>query len=108
MDKPKKPKTIHDVRGSRIKCVNFQKCPLCYGCRRYSSIDPQCKICAEENKKLNICNKDLHRDEVTAKMITKENIKTDEIISFKNNNKIFTIKGEAKRGNSSRIYTKLL
>ena len=52
-------KTYHDVRGSKIKCINYQKCPLCYGCRRYSSIDPECRKCYEENKKFNICNKDL-------------------------------------------------
>lgn len=72
--RPNKQKTVHDVRGSRIKCVNYQKCPLCYGCRRYSSIDPECQICLLENKKQNICNINLHRDEVTAKMITKANI----------------------------------
>jgi|GEM_PF-1478689 hypothetical protein len=72
--RPNKQKTVHDVRGSRINCVNFQKCPLCYGCRRYSSIDPECRICLLENKKQNICNVNLHRDEVTAKMITKGNI----------------------------------
>ena len=41
-------KTYHDVRGSKIKCINYQKCPLCYGCRRYSSIDPECRKCYEE------------------------------------------------------------
>ena len=80
----KKPKSIHDVRGSRINCVNFQSCPLCYGCRHYSSVDPECQICLAENKKLNICNKDLHRDEVTAKMISKNNVILPEDISFEN------------------------
>lgn len=77
-----KPKTVHDVRGSQIKCVNFQKCPLCYGCRRYSSVDPECAICIE-NKKTNICKTDLHKADVTAKMILKENIKLDGKIEFK-------------------------
>ena len=82
---PKKAKTIHDVRGSLIKCVNFQKCPLCYGCRRYSSIDPDCKICLEQNKKNNICNKDIHRDDLAAKMITKDTIKFKTPIAFTSN-----------------------
>ena len=56
-------KTYHDVRGSKIKCINYQKCPLCYG----------------ENKKFNICNKDLHRDDVTSKFITKEIIKINKV-----------------------------
>ena len=58
-------KTYHDVRG--------------YGCRRYSSIDPECRKCYEENKKFNICNKDLHRDDVTSKFITKEIIKINKV-----------------------------
>lgn len=82
---PKKIKTVHDVRGSLIKCPNFQMCPLCYGCRRYSSIDPECKICLEENKKINICNKDLHRDDLAAKMITKHTIVLDTPLTFINN-----------------------
>lgn len=80
---PRKPKTYHDVRGSKIKCVNYQKCPLCYGCRRYSSTDPECQICLTENKKNNICNVNLHRDEVTSKMITKENINLQCTLTFK-------------------------
>lgn len=81
--RPSKQKTVHDVRGSKIKCVNYQRCPLCYGCRRYSSIDPECQICLLENKKQNICNVNLHRDEVTAKMITKENILLPGSLNFK-------------------------
>lgn len=80
---PSRNKTFHDVRGSKIKCINYQKCPLCYGCRRYSSIDPECRKCAKEDYKFNICNKDLHKDEITARFITKEVIKLDNKISFK-------------------------
>lgn len=82
---PKKAKTVHDTRGSLIKCVNFQMCPLCYGCRRYSSIDPDCIICLQQNKKMNICNKDLHRDDLAAKMITKDTIKFTTPIAFTSN-----------------------
>lgn len=80
---PNKQKSVKDVRGYQINCVNFQKCPLCYGCRRYSSIDPECQICLSENKKYNICNTNLHRDEVTARMITKENILLPGSLNFK-------------------------
>ena len=72
--RPNKPKSVHDVRGWKERCPNFQSCPLCYGCRRYNSTDPDCLICLQENKKFNICNTDLHKDDVTAKMITKNNI----------------------------------
>lgn len=77
----KKAKTVHDVRGYQIDCVNYQKCPLCYGCRRYSSIDPECQACLI-NKKQNICNKDLHRDDLISKMITKSIITVDRPITF--------------------------
>ena len=50
--RPKKPKTVNDVRGARERCINFQSCPLCYGCRRYSSSDSDCQQCLLENKKL--------------------------------------------------------
>lgn len=81
--RPSKPKTVHDVKGYQEKCVKYQKCPLCYGCRRYSSVDPDCIICFMEDKKNNICNVNLHRDEVTAKMITKENIILPGELQFK-------------------------
>lgn len=77
--RPKKPKTVNDVRGARERCINFQSCPLCYGCRRYSSSDSDCQQCLLENKKFNICNKDLHKDDIVAKMITKNNIKINNI-----------------------------
>lgn len=103
MHQIKKPKTVHDTRGSKIKCINFQKCPLCYGCRRYNSADPECKQCLND-KKINICNTELHRDEVTAKMITKENIIINEKIEFKNGSIINIIKGESKRGKRSEQF----
>lgn len=81
MQAVKRAKTIHDVRGYQVNCINFQKCPLCYGCRRYSSIDPECQICLL-NKKQNICNKDLHRDDLVSKMITKSVIMLDQSIAF--------------------------
>lgn len=74
-----KPKTPHDVYGFANNCVNYQKCPLCFGCRRFNSIDPDCRFCESQNKKQNICNTSLHRDEVTSKMITKTQIFIDEL-----------------------------
>lgn len=83
MKSQKKAKTPSDVEGYKSNCLNFQRCPLCFGCRRYSSIDPACVLC-KENSKINICNKDLHKDGVTAHMITKNKIKLSNI-SFENN-----------------------
>ena len=79
-------KTYYNVRGSKIKCINYQKWYLCYRCRRSSSIDPECRKCYEENKKFNICNKDLNRNDVTSKFITKENIKINKV-EFKSKKK---------------------
>lgn len=73
---PNKPKRIYDVRGYKTKCINFQSCPLCYGCRRYSTVDPECIKCAT-NKKTNICNTDLHKSDLIGKMITKNTIVLD-------------------------------
>lgn len=78
----KKAKTVHDVRGSRINCLNFIKCPLCYGCRNYVSTDAECNICFRENKKINLCNTNLHRNDLISQMITKNNILLDEPINF--------------------------
>ena len=80
-----KTKTEYDVRGYEIKCINYIKCPLCYGCRNYNSVDPDCKICIEQNKKYNICNTELHKTDLIAKMITKNNIKISEPTKFINN-----------------------
>ena len=39
----------------------------------------------KENKKYNICNTELHKTDLIAKMITKNNIKINEPIKFINN-----------------------
>lgn len=70
-----KSKNPHDVRGRKIDCARFEACPLCYGCRAYNSRFIKCHKCRTENKKLNICNTQLHRADLIAKMITKEVIK---------------------------------
>lgn len=89
MNNVKKPKTIHDVRGKRIKCINYVSCPLCYGCRNYNSAYENCSKCINENKKNNICNTELHKADLISQMISKTTIKLSnrnelESISFKN------------------------
>jgi hypothetical protein len=79
-----KNKTANDALGARKKCMNFQMCPMCYGCRNYRSNDDACSECASTNKKDNICNTDLHKTDLIAKFITKSRIKLDGDISFKN------------------------
>lgn len=76
------PKQPNHVRGNRIKCPKFIQCPLCYGCRAYSTHDLDCIECEKENKKKNICNKELHKDDVITKFITKNVIKVDEKTIF--------------------------
>lgn len=66
-------KTINDVKGYTEKCINFTKCPLCFGCRNYNHRDPNCFICLTDKKK-NICNIELHKSDLISKMITKEHI----------------------------------
>ncbi len=67
-----KSKDPNDVRGQRINCYNFEKCPLCYGCRAFNSRFVKCQQCKLENQKLNICNTKKHRADLIEKMITKE------------------------------------
>lgn len=84
MNQIRKPKTTHDVRGDKVGCANFQKCPLCYGCRRFSDTDPECLICMNENRKMNICNTELHKEDVVARFITRELFEFNEPITFTN------------------------
>lgn len=77
------PKQPNQVRGNRIKCPKFIQCPLCYGCRSFSTHDLDCLDCERENKKKNICNKQLHKDEVITNFITKNKISFEEKIIFK-------------------------
>jgi hypothetical protein len=78
-----KQKSPGDVRGKRIKCVNFIQCPMCYGCRNSKDDDPECIKC-NINKKLNVCNTQLHKTDLIAKMIKRDTIKIDEPVIFKN------------------------
>lgn len=82
-----KAKQPNMVRGNRINCPNFVMCPLCYGCRSYSSHDLNCRECEKENKKKNICNIELHKSDVVAKFITRNKIEIEESITFKSEEK---------------------
>lgn len=75
-------KQPNKVRGNRINCSKFIQCPLCYGCRAYSSHDLECNQCKEENFKYNVCNKKLHKDDLIAKFITKNKVEFTEEIKF--------------------------
>ena len=83
MKEPKKP--AH-VLGNIIRCPRFIQCPLCYGCRAYSTANLDCKQC-EANRKRNICNKDLHTDKVISQFITKNRVQLDEGAKFESSNK---------------------
>lgn len=65
-----KQKQPTDVEGVKNNCPNFSQCPLCYGCRSYDSSRIECSLCIS-NKKMNICNRQLHKTPVLEKMITK-------------------------------------
>jgi hypothetical protein len=75
------------VRGNKIRCINFQMCPLCYGCRSYDSRDPECVICKTEDAKMNVCNTNLHEAWKIDRMITKDIVKINDEIIFKNGGK---------------------
>ena len=76
-------KTPSHVTGVKVQCVNYIKCPLCYGCRNYREIDPDCLRCTT-NRKRDICNTNKHKTELIAKMILRPKIRFDEPITFKN------------------------
>lgn len=82
----KESKKPSHVLGNQIKCLNFSQCPLCYGCRSYSSSDLNCIKCTK-NKKRDICNVNLHKPDLINKFITKTNIKFDKPIQFNSNNR---------------------
>lgn len=81
MQEPKKPS---HVRGIRINCNKFEMCPLCYGCRAYTTSNLECEECLKENKKKNICNTELHKSDAINKLISKSIIIVNEPIIIKN------------------------
>lgn len=76
-------KTPSKVRGNRVGCMKFIQCPLCYGCRAYSTHDIECSECALENKKENICNTELHKTKLIGDFVGKRSIEVSESISFR-------------------------
>ena len=76
-------KQPNKVRGNIIQCINFQMCPLCYGCRNYDSRIPECVDCFEdgirpdEKRNYNICNTNLHESWKVNRMICKNTITVD-------------------------------
>lgn len=59
--------------GAQMNCPNFDPCPLCFGCRSYSSSVNRCKKCYEDNKKQNICNRELHTETALSMMLKLKN-----------------------------------
>lgn len=80
-----KQKTVNDVRGVKMKCVNYSGCPMCYGCRSYNSSDPECKLCVQDNAKKNICNTNLHKSVLINRLITKNVISFTDNVEFRSN-----------------------
>lgn len=78
----KKAKEPSDVLGNKIGCIRFNQCPVCYGCRSYDSSNLDCRKC-EEDKKMNICKRDIHNEKITPKFIRRDKINIDDNISFK-------------------------
>lgn len=88
----KLPKQPSQVRGNRIACINFQMCPVCYGCRAYDSRDADCLICEEEGRNakrnFNVCNTNLHETWKVNKMITKNKVVLEGEHEFRGNRTI--------------------
>lgn len=69
----KRRKEPSDVWGYSHGCLNFQQCPLCYGCRAYDPSYIKCRHC-EEDAKRHICNREKHTEKILAKMIQRQKI----------------------------------
>lgn len=63
----------NSARGAQVDCINFEMCPLCYGCRNANHLDKACSLCAEDSKN-NLCNIKSHKAHLIAKMITKQQV----------------------------------
>ncbi len=79
-----KQKTRQDVKGWQMDCINYEACPLCYGCRAYNPSHMKCVSKCGENHKMNVCNTQRHRADLVAKMITKERIVVSSKITTRN------------------------
>lgn len=71
--KPNRPKQKNDVFGRVNACVNYSECPLCYGCRNYSSSNQECLLCVEE-RKTNICNTERHKPKPISMLVQRNKI----------------------------------
>lgn len=67
-------KTKYDTLGYQRSCVNYDPCPLCWGCRAYDPSYKKCEMC-ETDAKQNICNKKKHTPQLLAKMIRRTTIR---------------------------------
>lgn len=68
-------KTQMDTEGYKHDCINYDPCPLCYGCRNYGIYPFSCdEICGSNHKK-NICKIELHTPKNIAKMVRRQQIK---------------------------------
>ena len=62
-----------DVRGYQMRCPDYEKCPLCYGCRNYDDQYIKCRInCGNDTG--NVCNTKRHQAHLIAKMLTREKV----------------------------------
>lgn len=62
-------KTWNDALGARNNCPNFDPCPLCFGCRNYTSYVIRCQKCKEDNQKDNLCKRDFHTERALSLML---------------------------------------
>ena len=66
-------KTEQDTWGYQHNCVNYEPCPLCFGCRSYDPSWFKCKHC-EEDRKINICSREKHTPKLLTKMIRRKRL----------------------------------
>lgn len=66
-------KTWNTPLGAQKNCPDFDPCPLCFGCRNYTSYRIKCKACAEEDHKKNICKRELHTEKALSLMLKAKN-----------------------------------
>lgn len=64
-------KNRNESKGAKDNCINFELCPLCYGCRNFNNSYLKCQKCKEDNEN-NICKTNKHKTKLVAKMIKKQ------------------------------------
>lgn len=68
-----KYKTPDSVKGAKIRCPDFNPCPLCYGCRNYDPSYYKCIMTCGGNKN-DVCNTSKHNDRALKLMIRRPEI----------------------------------